>query len=557
MSRFQLNIPSGSSNAIDASIAIGDVLYLLGANGTGKSSLVSRLFSQHSGNAKRISAHRQTWFESNTLDMTPRNRQELENNVRSQDAQPHARYREWNPAGRANMAIFDLIDADTMQERKIAALVRAKDIAAAQDEAQNPSPIQIINELMRLSNLPIEISVEDGQKIVARKNGGNGYSVAELSDGERNAFLIASDVLTAKPGTLILIDEPERHLHRSIISPLLKLLFDYRRDCAFIVSTHELMLPLDTPSAYVLLVRGCEYNGQNVDSWTADLLKPGSTLDDSLKSDILGSRRKMLFVEGTQQSLDVPLYSLLFPQISVVPKESCRDVEHAVRGLRGENSIHWISAWGIIDNDQRSQEDATRLKGEGIWVLSHYSVESLYYHASVIEHIAKRQASVTGDDAKTIKQAAITEAIAAANNQRDHLVTGTLVRSCRQKIIEKCPKRNDVKENATLKIEVDLYVLRLEEEKRFNELVSSKNWDGLLTRYPLRESPAFDRVISELKFKDRRTYQQAVLKLLQDDTEAMSELRGLLDDLYNHIIGSAASSPSAPPTPPAMAPAGR
>jgi predicted ATPase len=70
---------------------------------------------------------------------------------------------------------------------------------------------------MRLSNLPIEISVEEGQKIVARKNGGNGYSVAELSDGERNAFLIAADVLTAKPGTLILIDEPERHLHRSFL----------------------------------------------------------------------------------------------------------------------------------------------------------------------------------------------------------------------------------------------------------------------------------------------------------------------------------------------------
>ena len=112
MSRFQLNIPSVPSNAIDASIAIGDVLYLLGANGTGKSSLVSWLFNQYSDNAKRISAHRQTWFESNTLDMTPRNRQELENTVRSQDAHPHARYREWNPAGRANMAIFDLIRPD-------------------------------------------------------------------------------------------------------------------------------------------------------------------------------------------------------------------------------------------------------------------------------------------------------------------------------------------------------------------------------------------------------------------------------------------------------------
>src|SRR5689334_13229194 len=110
---FQFSIPSVSGNPIVFGLNVGDVLYILGANGTGKSSLVSRLFSGNQRNAKRISAHRQTWFESNTLDMTPRNRQDLENSVRSQDAQPEARYREWNGSGRANMAIYDLIDADT------------------------------------------------------------------------------------------------------------------------------------------------------------------------------------------------------------------------------------------------------------------------------------------------------------------------------------------------------------------------------------------------------------------------------------------------------------
>ena len=43
------------------------------------------------------------------------------------------------------------------------------------------------------------------------------YGAAELSDGERNALLISAEILTAKDGTLLIIDEPERHLHRSII----------------------------------------------------------------------------------------------------------------------------------------------------------------------------------------------------------------------------------------------------------------------------------------------------------------------------------------------------
>lgn len=530
--QFQVNIPSVSGDSIVFSLGVGDVLYLLGANGTGKSSLVSQLFGQFRNNAKRISAHRQTWFESNTLDMTPRNRQDLETNVRSQDAQPEARHREWNPAARANMAIYDLIDADTMQERKIAGLVRAGNIEAAQKEAQNPSPIQVINELMRLSNLPIEISVEEGQKIVARKNSGNGYSVAELSDGERNAFLIAADVLTAKPGRLILIDEPERHLHRSIISPLLKLLFDRRIDCAFIVSTHELMLPLDTPKASTLLMRSCEYQGQKVQKWTADLLPPGAAIDDDLKGDILGSRRKIIFVEGTAQSLDAPFYSLLFPQVSIVSKEGCRDVEHAVRGLRGASDIHWVSAWGIIDNDQRSGEDVARLKDAGVWALSHYSVESLYYHPKVIARVAERQVAVTGGEATRLAQTAITNAIAAAKAQRDHLVTSAVLRSARNKVLKVLPNHKDIEAGTDLTVQVNVAALRAAEEKRFDDLISAANWDGLLTRYPLRESSAFDRAVDGLKIKDQGTYQGAVLKLLQDDPAAVNDLRNLLGDLY-------------------------
>ena len=84
---------------------------------------------------------------------------------------------------------------------------------------------------------------------MASKSGSKPYSIAQLSDGERNALLIATNVLTVKDGTLVLIDEPERHLHRSIISPLLTHLFAQRPECAFIVSTHDVMLPLDNPAS--------------------------------------------------------------------------------------------------------------------------------------------------------------------------------------------------------------------------------------------------------------------------------------------------------------------
>ena len=113
---------------------------------------------------------------------------------------------------RAGVVIFDLVDTDTILSREIV----AKEFKSAEEKAKEPSPIQEINELIRLSNIPIEISIEWKQKAVARRNGGELYSVVELSDRERIAFLFDTEVFTTPPSSLVLIDEPECHLHRSL-----------------------------------------------------------------------------------------------------------------------------------------------------------------------------------------------------------------------------------------------------------------------------------------------------------------------------------------------------
>ena len=99
--QFQLSVPTGDDLPANFTIEIGKILYVLGADGSGKSGLVSRLFNANQRYAKRISAHRQTWFESNTLDMTPRSRQDVGYAFQSQDSQVQARYREWNPSARS------------------------------------------------------------------------------------------------------------------------------------------------------------------------------------------------------------------------------------------------------------------------------------------------------------------------------------------------------------------------------------------------------------------------------------------------------------------------
>lgn len=531
---FEIDFTNEAGQNVSRLLRLGELMFVLGANGTGKSSLVSRIFRKHHQHAKRISAHRQTWFTSNSLDMTPRSRDDLERNIKTRDQQVQSRFKQEFAAERTGLAIYDLIDADTTLERAIAALVRANNIEGALEKAKTPAPVQVINELMRLSNIPIEISLEERQKVVARRSGSAPYSVAELSDGERSAFLIAADVLTAASGSLVIIDEPERHLHRSIISPLLSLLFARRKDCAFVVSTHEVMLPVHNPGAQTLLLRSCRYEGSTPSGWQADFLPPDASIDDELKRDILGARHKIILVEGTQESLDAPIYSLLFPQVSVIPKASCRDVEHAVRALRDSGETHWVSAWGIVDNDQRSADDVARLRVHGVFALTHFSVEALYFHPRMIELIAQRKASLTGANAQTLLGNAVQAAIAAAVEQRDHLILKSVERSVRREIFDTLPSREDIKTKQEIVFRVDVNALRSAEEQRFNALVKANDYDGLLQRYPLRESAAFACIPNRIGFS-RTDYEAAVLMVLKDNTAALNFLRGLFGDLADEV----------------------
>jgi ABC-type cobalamin/Fe3+-siderophores transport system ATPase subunit len=441
---FNLTIPRRDNQPFEYTVNAGEVLFVLGANGTGKSSLMLHFYRSHAGNAKRISAHRQNWFESNTLAMSAIDRRNVGNNVRAWDTQVNSRWMEQQPAARSSMAIFDLMDAENVRARNITEAVDNDDFLLAKSLSKKDAPIKVINELLRLSNIPIVISVREREEINAIKDGGNPFSIAQLSDGERNALLIAANVLTATDGTLILIDEPERHLHRSIISPLLSNLFSIRSECAFVISTHDVMLPLDNPESKTLLVRGCTFNGTDVSNWDIDLVPSDQDIDDELKRDILGARRKILFVEGTEKSLDKPLYSLIFNNTSVISKESCRDVENAASGIRDAAELHWLRAFGVVDGDGRDAADVARLATKGVYCISSYSVESIYYHPDIQQLIAVRQAGLTGGDAPTLLDRAKTAAIGAIQPHVDRMSLRVAEKEVRERFLQKIPAQDAI-----------------------------------------------------------------------------------------------------------------
>lgn len=533
--QFDLTFPIQSSDSRELTLNAGEALFVLGANGTGKSSLMLHFFQQHSGASRKISAHRQTWMESDALTMTPSNKVDAERTIKSQDIDPQSRHSDHYGAMRTNITIFELVNAENVRARAMMNAHDDGDDDRFNEAAENEAPITILNRLLKQSNLPIKIAIRANERVVASKNDGPEYSAAELSDGERNALLIAGDVLTAPRESLLLIDEPERHLHRSIISPLLNQLFEYRPDCAFVISTHDYDLPVDNPKARILLLRSCAFNGGSP-YWDADLLSAHDSIDDQLKRDLLGARRKIVFVEGGENSLDKKLYSLIFPKASIIPKGSCHDVKNAVDGAREVKEFHWLGAFGIIDGDGLDPSPTEVKCADGIYPLPYYSVEAIYFHPCVIRKVAERQGAVLEVDGSNLAESAIKSGVMAIKNHTDRLSKNTAKKAARDSIITQIPNDDQIISGCEIVITNDGQSIHTAHKNKLDEAVSSGDWDAILKLCSVRETDALESISKELKFRTRDDYLGAVRKLLSQDEKTLEFVRGLFGDLQSKLL---------------------
>ena len=535
MEEINWEIPRISDEPIQLTVNNGDQLFIVGANGSGKSSLMQRLtVDAGDKKIKRITAHRQTWFNSGNINFTPANRQEYNRNTLGYNTHKDARWKDLRPGDDLSALLFDLVAKDNAINESIAQHIRNKDADQAFEESdKSPSPFNQINEMLARGKLTVALHKTTDQNLLARHPQGDSFGIEKMSDGERSAMIIAAHVITAESGTVFLIDEPERHLHRSIIQPFLSALFALRSgDCAFIISTHEIALPVATPEARVLMLRSCQWSNDTPTAWDAKLLEPNSELPPELKLAILGSRKKILFVEGQRGSLDVSLYSVLFPTLSVNPIGSCEEVQKAVLGLRGSQEIDDAEVFGLIDRDNRGDKDIEKLAEKGIFALKVYSVEALYYCSDAIDAVARQQASSRGIDANGLVKSAKQQVIEELKDQQ--LAERMAARRCERQIQElalsNIPNWKSIRANAAQRICVPIDPqVYLEELDYFNELVKGANIDQLIARYPLRDSRVFEIIATTLKCQNQEDYQRMILVQIENDKELACKLKSRID----------------------------
>jgi energy-coupling factor transporter ATP-binding protein EcfA2 len=223
------------------------------------------------------------------------------------------------------------------------------------------------------------------------------YNSSEMSDGERVIFYLIGQCLAAPQGGIIVIDEPELHLHKSIQSTVWSEIEKLRPDCLFVYFTHDVDFAAAKEDAVKVWLKS--YDGK---VWDWESIQTDSNLPDELLYELLGSRKPVVFVEGESGSYDVALYRSILADYLVVPRGSCSQVIQSVKALQANPQLHHVAACGLIDRDRRTQTEINALQADSIFVLDVAEVENLFCTREILKIVSGRMARDVEADFLTV-----------------------------------------------------------------------------------------------------------------------------------------------------------
>jgi len=370
----------------------GNAIILVGANGGGKTRLAVHIENAFGFSAHRISAHR-------ALSLNPGVPKISEKmalmGLRTGHADENAQIRHrtgsrWGSRGAIQLLNdFDYLIQALFADQSNTSLKACNQFKPGSQLEKDGFQLTKFDKLTDIWSrlLPHRILHISGDDIlVSVPNSESRYKASEMSDGERAIFYMIGQVLVAEADQVLIIDEPELYVHRSIMSKLWDELEAVRPDCAFVFITHDLEFAA-ARAAQKFVIRDYDPTPR----WAVDDVPEGTGFDEDLATLILGSRRPILFVEGDRFSLDLALYRCCYPEWTVVPRSSCTEVIHAVVTMRANADLTRITCSGIVDADHYDEDDRNYLRDLGIETLPVSEIENVVLLPEVSVAIAQSE----------------------------------------------------------------------------------------------------------------------------------------------------------------------
>lgn len=406
-------------------------------------------------------------------------------------------------------------------------MARRNKFCDAFERGERPSEQQlhsVLDRTIKIWNFLIEhrtLQCDDSNNLILKGDRVNeAYPAFQMSDGERIILYLVGRVLLAPEKALILIDEPEMYLHKTIVDKLWNKLELERQDCIFLYLTHDLQFAASR-NAKKCWIRSFEYPSK----WHIEEIQD-NVIPEELLLKLLGSRKKILFCEGKRNSLDSKIFELLFENYTITPVETCKDVMNFTRAFnRIPNTV--AKAYGIIDRDFRSEEQLEKLKQQNVFSYDVAEIENLFLLPDVITGFAKyknEECDIEDIETRILnkfeqdKQIQISQYVSSAINayfKASHISYGN--------------KKEEVEQNfQNFMSKVDINRLFDERESYINDVISNKKYEKAIMLY---NNKGLHSVIE--KYFNMGDYRHRALDYLRRTKEIESIKRIFPNQLWN------------------------
>lgn len=514
-----------------------DQLVVIGANGSGKTRFGSHIEEKYLRNVHRISAQKSLSFPA---EVSPKSRERAtneflygyhyDNNTNAQQQLNVKKSHRWG----SKISTFLLNDYD-----KLLVLLHTEEYEESLSfkEGRTAKPTTKLDVVQKIweTVLPHRKLLKKAGVIETYPTGqvGNNYNATEMSDGERVIFYLIGEVVCAPENSIIIIDEPEMHIHKSLVKNLFDLIENERQDCSFIYLTHDIDFAFSRQNAIKVWAKS--YEGSNV--WDYELLQDESPIPEQLYLEILGSRKPVIFLEGDNSSIDYELYEQVYFDHTLKPLGSCEKVIHSVKSFNEQNGFHHIESFGIIDRDRRIQDDVIRLNSKSIWVLDVAESENLLLLEEIVKSVAKHMGKDPNDVFNQVKD----NLIQFFNSQLESQILLHFKETLRKKLIE--ASNFNEKTISNVIPEIDAYYLGIDKQQIFDDIksefeniVNSNDYDGVLRVFNLKNALIPNSKVCELTdVKNKTGYLKLVITLLKrKDAESLLISKAIDDKIIKN-----------------------
>lgn len=361
-----------------------------------------------------------------------------------------------------------------------------------------------------------------------KREDNSSYQASEMSDGERVIFYLIGQSLSAPENNgIIIIDEPEIHIHKSIFKKLWLEIEAERQDCLFVYLTHDLDFASSYKNSTKIWLQ--EYNNDN---WIWAKIEPIEHLPEELYLEIKGSREPIIFVEGDNNSLDIELYKIYYSNYHIIPLGGCCQVIDATKQFKNNQHLHQHNVYGIIDRDRRNDNEIQNLREDNVYCLDIAEIENIFLVPEIIKIVAEHLGFNYQEKQQKINNWIIQELNRELFNQiKEHLVSEIKYK------LDICPI-NKKEENISnfLKSYVDnLDINQIENEikNKFNNAIESKNYLEIIKLYNRKSICKRIGFIFDLGEKDDE-YSKLVLRLAKGTKS--EEIKQALTQYLPHEI---------------------